>query len=417
VASRYVLLQQIGTGGMGVVFKAQDETLDEVVALKLLRPDASSRGDLVSRFISETKLARRVRHKNVCAIHDCGQDGHLFYISMEYVDGQDLRQRLRLSGPPDWEEAYDIALQGMEGLAAIHDAGIIHRDLKPANIMVDSKGVVRLMDFGIAKVLSADSGSGATRWGYVVGSPEYMSPEQVRDLPLDFRSDLYSLAVVLFELFTGRAPFQGETPAATILKHLEEAPPLAGPDAARLPPAVIPILTKALAKERDARYPTCAAMREDLERALGALRIDPTDAISIHDLPPPARGPSPIRLLVPQLLGALRLADATVRRDAAEILGTMDADVERIVGPLHWTRERDEDPSVRTVAAESLRRLGAGTSAPTTAIAQAPEPPRGDLAMEPRRAGAPRKPPSKQESRASEYRGKRGSPGRRGPGK
>ena len=343
---------------MGLVFKAHDETLDETVALKLLRPDASSKDDLVARFVTETKLARRVRHRNVCAIHDCGQDGGLFYISMEFVDGKDLKDRLVRSGPPDWEEAYDIALQALDGLAAIHDAGIIHRDLKPANIMIDSKRAVRLLDFGIAKVLTAGSPPGETRRGYVMGSPEYMSPEQVRDLPLDFRSDLYSFAVVLYELFTGRPPFRGDTPAAIVLKQLEEAPPLGGPDAVRLPPALVPILERALTKEREARHSTCAVMREELERARNAMRVATTEAIPARGAAPQSRQPSTARLLVPHLLRALRLADATVRRDAAEILGTMEADAGRIQDPLQWARDHDEDPSVRTAAAASLQRLG-----------------------------------------------------------
>jgi eukaryotic-like serine/threonine-protein kinase len=354
IASRYTLLHELGTGGMGVVFKAQDETLDEVVALKFIRPDFASNGDLARRLRTETKLARSVRHRNVCGIHEYGEDGDLLFISMEYVDGRNLRQLLRQTGPPDWERAYDIALQVADGLAAIHDAGVIHRDLKPANIMIDSRDVVRLMDFGIAKVVTADGGSGATGLGHVVGSPEYMSPEQVRDWPLDFRSDIYSFGVVLFELFTGRVPFRGDTPAATILKHLEEAPPLHGPLAARLHPAIVPILERALAKERDARHATCAEIRRELERAR-----DHDETPELLPSAPQQPRPSPARLLIPSLLRALRLPDAAVRRDAAEILGTMDGARQEIVEALRSVGDSDEDPIVRTKAAESLRRLGA----------------------------------------------------------
>ncbi len=337
---------------MGVVFKAQDETLDEMVALKFLRPDLTSHGDLARGLRTETKLARSVRHKNVCGIHEYGEDGRLVFISMEYVDGRNLRQILRQGGPPDWETAYDIALQAADGLAAIHGAGVIHRDLKPANIMIDSKDVVRLMDFGIAKVVNADIGS--TAHGRVVGSPEYMSPEQVRDWSLDFRSDIYSFGVVLFELFTGRVPFRGDSPAATILKHLEEPPPLHGPLAMRLHPAMVPILERALAKDREARYGTCAEMRRDLERARD--RDETPDLLPAAPAPPRS---SPVRLLVPWLLRALQLPDAAVRRDAAEILGTVDGERQQIVEALRSAGDSDEDPAVRTTAGESLRRLGA----------------------------------------------------------
>jgi serine/threonine-protein kinase len=244
---------------MGVVFKALDQKLDEVVALKFLRVDPTRKrlgptdlervAALANRLRSEIKLAWRVRHRNVCGIHEYGEDGDLLFISMEFVDGRDLRRTLREKALL-WEEAYDVALQVADGLAAIHDAGIIHRDLKPANIMLDAKGVVRLMDFGIAKVWGAESGAGLTESGHIVGSPEYMSPEQVLDRALDFRSDLYTFGVVLFELFTGRVP-----------KHLHAPPPLDGPQAERIPSALLPILKCALTKEPDGRYSTCVELK------------------------------------------------------------------------------------------------------------------------------------------------------------
>jgi len=353
---------------MGVVFKAQDQALDEVVALKLLRgsaprpgretDDASQAAALASRFRSEIKLAWKVRHRNVCGIHEYGEDGELLYISMELVEGRDLRRILREKGALLWEEAYDVALQVADGLSAIHEAGVIHRDLKPANIMLESNGVVRLMDFGIAKVWSADSGSGLTGSGHVVGSPEYMSPEQVRDQPLGFTSDVYSLGVVLFELFTGRAPFKAETPVATMLKQLEAAPPLEGPDAARIPLALLPVIRRALAKEADHRYATCAELRRALDGARKALTSQLTDEVPSSGGEGPAAGHSPARLLAPQLVRALRHADPGVRRDAAEALATIGADRDRILGPLREARERDADARVRAAAEAALARLG-----------------------------------------------------------
>jgi serine/threonine-protein kinase len=164
-----------------------------------------------------------------------------------------------------------VAIQAAEGLVAIHDAGVIHRDLKTSNIMRDARGFVRLMDFGIAKDSSSDFTAGATGTGQLIGTPEYMSPEQIRGEKLDFRSDVYSLGIVIFEVFTGRVPFLGETPLATILKHLQEPAPLDGPEAARLPRELVPVLTRTLAKDRAARQASVVELIDDLERARMAL--------------------------------------------------------------------------------------------------------------------------------------------------
>ncbi|HET9317313.1 MAG TPA: serine/threonine-protein kinase, partial [Vicinamibacteria bacterium] len=198
VAGRYEIQQQLGKGGMGVVYRAHDKLLDEQVAIKVLRPEVARDAEISKRFQSEIKLARRVSHKNVCRIHEYGEDRGLRYISMEYMQGVDLRQILRERGglPPD--EAYATALQLADGLHAIHEVGVIHRDLKTPNIMIDSSGQVRLMDFGIAK---QSGGTGATlsgtAMGMIVGTPEYMSPEQGRGEKVDFRSDVYALGVVI----------------------------------------------------------------------------------------------------------------------------------------------------------------------------------------------------------------------------
>lgn len=267
VAARYEVLQFVGKGGMGVVLKARDRALDEIVALKVLRADLAESAEMDRRFRTEIKLARRVRHRNVCAIHEYGEDGPLRYISMEFIEGTDLRHIMRETGGPLLREAYEIAEQAAEGLQAIHEAGIIHRDLKTSNIMRDSKGFVRLMDFGIAKDSSGDTG--ATGTGQLIGTPEYMSPEQIRGGKIDFRSDVYSLGIVIFEVFTGRVPFHADTPIATILKHLQEPAPLDGPEAAQLPPALVQVLARALAKERAARQSNVAELLEELRQARG----------------------------------------------------------------------------------------------------------------------------------------------------
>ncbi len=284
LAGRYRILRMLGKGGMGIVYAAHDRELDEKVAVKVLRPDVGHSTDMARRFRSEIKLARRVRHRNVCGIHEFGQDGHLQFIAMELIEGVDLKRLLRQRGPFDAEHAFDMAIQVTEGLAAIHEVGILHRDLKTPNLMRDTHGVVRLMDFGIAKQVDAVA-TAATATGEVLGTPEYMSPEQIRGEKLDVRSDLYALGIVVFELFTGELPFRGDTPVNTFWMQLNDPPPLDGPRAARLPRAVVPVLARALAKSAADRH----ASSHDLAEALREARA--------HALPDAPRTVPPWRIL------------------------------------------------------------------------------------------------------------------------
>ncbi len=259
IASRYEVRVPLGKGGMGTVYEAHDRILDEVVALKVLRTsdetgeheEPPERGErLKRRFRAEIKLARRIRHPNVCAIHEYGEDGDLLFISMECVQGRNLKKILEEDGPFAWEDAYDVAIQVARGLAAIHDSGIIHRDLKTTNVMRDTQGRVRIMDFGIAKLWAQESPA-LTATHSVVGSPQHMSPEQIRAEPLDTRSDLYSFGTLLWEVFTRRVPFEAATPVATMMKHLQDDPPYNSLAATRPPESVVPLLRRALAKRPD----------------------------------------------------------------------------------------------------------------------------------------------------------------------
>jgi serine/threonine protein kinase len=262
VSSRYEVLSLLGTGGMGAVFKARDLVLDVVVALKVLSADLAQYGATVAdRFLSEIRLARRIRHINVCGIHEYGQDGPIRYIAMEFVDGADLSAIIRAHGRLEAEIALEIAVQACRGLGAIHEAGVIHRDLKPSNIMIDSEGRVRLMDFGVAK-RSGDELN--TQAGFVVGSPMYMSPEQAKAQPVDARTDIYGLGIVLYEMLAGVPPFAGTGALELLIKHVSEAAPVDDP---RIPPSVRPVLERVLAKSKDER-PASAA---ELERELAAL--------------------------------------------------------------------------------------------------------------------------------------------------
>src|SRR5262245_34503404 len=288
VAARYEILSVLGRGGMGMVYKAHDRMLEETVAIKVLRAEFANTADMGRRFRSEIKLARKVSHRNVCRIHEYGEDSGLRFISMEYIEGTDLKQVMRLQGGLDPDEAFDVAIQVAEGLQAIHDVGIIHRDLKTPNLMRDNRGLVKLMDFGIAKGSEEAGSGGLTLTGAVMGTPEYMSPEQCRGEKIDSRSDIYSLGVVTYELFTGQVPFRGDTPVATIFKHIQDPVPLDTESARKVPIPVLPVLRKLLAKDREHRYASAAdaaaALRQAREASAG---LPPFPVAPQFDVPAP----------------------------------------------------------------------------------------------------------------------------------
>ena len=221
-AGRYEIIEELGKGGMGSVYKAFDQKLQEVVALKIIRPELGFNAAAVERFKTELKNARKIAHRHVCRLYDLGEAGLVQFISMEYVEGEDLKKFIRRAGPIGAGRAIAIARQIAEGLAEAHRMGVIHRDLKPQNIMIDRDGRARIMDFGLSRFLESE---GMTGTGVMLGTPEYMSPEQVEARDVDARSDLYAMGVILFEMVTGRVPFEGQTPLAVAIKHKSEAPP------------------------------------------------------------------------------------------------------------------------------------------------------------------------------------------------
>jgi serine/threonine protein kinase len=272
IDGRYQIESVLGKGGMGMVYRAHDRMLDETVAIKVLRAEFANTPEMAKRFRQEIRLARKVTHRNVCRIHEYGEDENgVRYISMEYVEGTDVKQLAREKGGfLEADEAFDVTIQAADGLQAIHDVGIIHRDLKTSNIMRDPTGRVRLMDFGIAKSEATDrssGGGGLTMEGQIMGTPEYMSPEQCLGDKINHLSDIYALGVVIYEIFAGQVPFRGDTPVATLFKHIQDAVPFEGPVAARIPLAAVPVLQKALAKNRADRYPSAAALAEALRKA------------------------------------------------------------------------------------------------------------------------------------------------------
>jgi len=260
-ARRFEIIEEIGQGGMGAVYKAYDSKIREVVALKLLKPEIASDPEIIERFRNEIKLARQVSHRHVCRMYDLGEEWLSIYISMEYVPGEDLKSFIRRSGHLNEAKAIGLAKQIAEGLAEAHRLGVVHRDLKPQNVMIDKDGNAKIMDFGIARSLHT---RGVTGTGVIIGTPEYMAPEQAEGRDVDHRVDLYALGAILFEMVTGRVPFEGATPLSIVLKHRSEPPADPQTINAQISAGLSGIILKCLAKSRDDRYQSAAEVLEDL---------------------------------------------------------------------------------------------------------------------------------------------------------
>ena len=269
-AGRYEIIEELGKGGMGKIYRVEDKKIKEEVALKLIKPEIASDRKTIERFTNELKMARKIAHRNVCKMYDFGEEKGTHYITMEYVPGEDLKSLIRRVKRLDTGTAISITKQLCEGLKEAHRLGIIHRDLKPGNIMIDKEGNARIMDFGIARSLKEKGITGA---GVTIGTPEYMSPEQVEAKEVDMRADIYSLGVILYEMLTGRLPFEGDTALSIAVKHKTEAPP----DPIELNPQISEdlsrLILKCLEKYKEKRYQSPEELLSELTKIEKGLPI------------------------------------------------------------------------------------------------------------------------------------------------
>lgn len=263
IADRYEILEKIGAGGMSDVYKAKDQVLGRFVAVKVLKPEFAEDVNFVTKFHTEAQSAAGLQHPNIVNIYDVGSEEHMHYIVMEYVEGITLKTYIEKKGQLNYKEAISIAIQVARGIEAAHNNNIVHRDIKPQNIMISNEGKVKVTDFGIARAATSN-----TIHSDVMGSVHYTSPEQARNGFVDGKSDIYSLGIVMYEMVTGRVPFDGDTTVAIAIQHLQEemvAPSVYAPD---LPVSLEKIILKCTQKSQDRRYVTMGELLVDLKKAL-----------------------------------------------------------------------------------------------------------------------------------------------------
>lgn len=267
LSGRYALVDQIGSGGMAVVYLAWDKEEKREVALKVLRPEYNEDQDFVRRFNLEAKAASQMSHENIVGIYGVGQDEDTRYIVMEYVKGRTLKEVIRQTGPMKSERAVQITLKILAAMDCAHRNHVVHRDIKPQNILVDVEGNIKVADFGIARATNSSTQT-YTEGGNVLGSVHYFSPEQASGQVADEKSDLYSVGVVLYEMVTGQVPFDGETPISVALKHVQEEPRSARSIDSSISRGLDEVILKALDKDAACRYQSAAEMARDLKKAI-----------------------------------------------------------------------------------------------------------------------------------------------------
>jgi len=261
IIGNYRVIAKLGEGGMGKVYRAVDSMVEREVALKSLKPEIAGQPGVIDRFRSEAVLLARLNHPAIAQLYAFFKDGDDYYMVMEYVAGETLEAVIRRDGPMPWNRAIGYATQILEGLSHAHSLGVLHRDLKPANIILTSAGKAKVMDFGIARALGA---AGVTREGRIIGTLEYLAPERAQGKPADVRSDVYSAGIVLYEMVTGRLPFQSDSEYELLMAQVHQPPPPPSSLGIDLPPEVERAILKALEKDPDQRYADAAAFSEAL---------------------------------------------------------------------------------------------------------------------------------------------------------
>ncbi len=265
LSGRYRLESKLGSGGMSTVYLARDSTLERWVAVKVMHREMSDQPDQLERFRREARAVAQLSHPNVVAVIDAGEDGGHPYIVFEYVDGETLKQRIERVGPLPVDEATAYAIEIGRGLSAAHARRLVHRDVKPQNVLIDSEGRAKVTDFGIARSLEAD---GLTQTGRVLGTTDYVSPEQAMGRGVDARTDIYALGVLLYEMLTGEVPFTAETVVGVAMKHVNEPMPDVQKKRPEVSSALAAVVERATAKDPKTRYPDLASCLADLEAAL-----------------------------------------------------------------------------------------------------------------------------------------------------
>ncbi len=287
---KYQVVEEIGRGGMGAVYKGHDPLLDRAVAIKLLAPHLVWEKDFVERFLREARGAARLRHPNIIEIHDVGQDGSNYFFVMTYLPGPSLKDLILQKKRLTPAEALPILHQLADALDYAHSKGLVHRDVKPANVMFDERGQAVLMDFGIVK---AAQESKLTATGASIGTPHYMAPEQVQGTGVDARTDEYALGIIAFEMLTGRVPFDGDTTTAILFKQVHEPPPSVTACCPDLPPAIEAVLNRVMIKSPAERYASCREFVGALEQALGQPATQPVTVP--QPVPPPIAVTQPFK--------------------------------------------------------------------------------------------------------------------------